>query len=655
MRYHTPINRVSVTNVNTCPKKTQESGDIYVKRLFFSLLVLVLILIACKTADPQPSIISVGDTETYSGILAQNDPKFIRPDDSSGLPSEARTNPFQVTGFKVEADDFYQIDSEQSFDGYILLYENSFDETQPSENLLAENDDFGGGYNPNNDPPGFSSLKVALQTGKTYFLVTTACGDPNAGCGPNLGSFSNTISAGAEPPLPVETLPEPDTENFNITIIFARDEVTESLTEAQKQVFIDAAERWSQIIREDIEDFDLVSPLPEEFVFPKTPPLQGVIDDVLIYVRFAELGGPLGSAGPRNVRLEDSAHPNLPLIGLMQFEIAEFEPGGFFEDEQAYQDVIVHEMGHVIGIGTIWDITNNVDDNYIANDPPTVPPGLPNPDYDPGFTGAGAVAEYNSLQQALGQEPSSVIPIANTGGPGNYNGHWREFIFEEELMTPYAAGIELLSRMTAASLGDLGYSVDLDSDAVDQDYELRERVPAEFEQLSPNTVTYTEFEDFIAFAGDPAFAEGEVEPVDINLEGDRASDSGCEASDFDAFIAGKVALIQRGSCPFIDKFANAKDAGAIGVIVFNQGDTEERKGLFGASNNQDIPAVATTFELGEALAGIIAGGETLRVRIDTGTETSLISPAAVAPQFREEVLKPIGSLSPTGKTLPFQD
>ena len=51
------------------------------------------------------------------------------------------------------------------------------------------------------------------------------------------------------------------------------------------------------------------------------------------------------------------------------------------------------------------------------------------------------------------------------------------------------------------------------------------------------------------------------------------STSGCEAADFAGFPAGNVALIQRGTCTFIDKAVNAEAAGASAVIIFNEGNS----------------------------------------------------------------------------------
>jgi hypothetical protein len=54
--------------------------------------------------------------------------------------------------------------------------------------------------------------------------------------------------------------------------------------------------------------------------------------------------------------------------------------------------------------------------------------------------------------------------VANTGGSGTVDGHWREVTFNAEIMTGYLEGAGVpqpISIMTVASLKDLGYTVDL--------------------------------------------------------------------------------------------------------------------------------------------------------------------------------------------------
>ncbi len=56
------------------------------------------------------------------------------------------------------------------------------------------------------------------------------------------------------------------------------------------------------------------------------------------------------------------------------------------------------------------------------------------------------------------------VPVENTGGPGTADGHWRETVFRDELLSGFiAAPGNPLSRMTAASLGDLGSQVAVDA------------------------------------------------------------------------------------------------------------------------------------------------------------------------------------------------
>ncbi|USD43509.1 M20/M25/M40 family metallo-hydrolase [Vibrio sp. SCSIO 43135] len=85
---------------------------------------------------------------------------------------------------------------------------------------------------------------------------------------------------------------------------------------------------------------------------------------------------------------------------------------------------------------------------------------------------------------------------------------------------------------------------------------------------------------------------------------DYDSTDGCEASDFEGKeVAGKIAAIQRGGCTFNAKVVNAQDAGAKGVIIFNQGNGEGRtavvNGTLGSDSSATIPALGARFALGE--------------------------------------------------------
>ncbi|PVA09303.1 peptidase [Pelagivirga sediminicola] len=203
-----------------------------------------------------------------------------------------------------------------------------------------------------------------------------------------------------------------------ITLVFSGD-----FTIARRAVFERAAAKWDAIIN---TVFD-----PIQF---EGADLTGVRIDATI----ADLDGPggvLGRAGPTVLR----PGCELPLVGLMEFDradVIDLETAGSFED------VILHEMAHVLGFGTLW-----VRKNLIAG----------TGTMDPRFVGPAASREFASLDPDGGKG----VPVANTGGTGTREGHWRELIFGDELLTGFLSGTARpLSRMSIASFEDLGYEVD---------------------------------------------------------------------------------------------------------------------------------------------------------------------------------------------------
>src|SRR3954451_11451722 len=98
-------------------------------------------------------------------------------------------------------------------------------------------------------------------------------------------------------------------------------------------------------------------------------------------------------------------------------------------------------------------------------------------------------------------------------------------------------------------------------------------------------------------------AGGIIEPTP-----DPSSTSGCTAGDFSNFTAGHIALIQRGGCNFGVKVLNAVDAGATGVIIFNEGNPGRTAVISGSLLDEndnpfvpDIPVAFTSFDIGKAL------------------------------------------------------
>lgn len=129
----------------------------------------------------------------------------------------------------------------------------------------------------------------------------------------------------------------------------------------------------------------------------------------------------------------------------------------------------------------------------------------------------------------------------------------------------------------------------------------------ELAATAPTPESYVWEEDFNYLSQtEPGNVTGPVVPVDLDLGAGNASTSGCEPADFAGFPAGAIALVQRGACNFGLKAENAANAGAVGVIIFNQGDTEDRTGLISATLGEDysggIPVFFATYDNGVAWA-----------------------------------------------------
>jgi Leishmanolysin len=173
------------------------------------------------------------------------------------------------------------------------------------------------------------------------------------------------------------------------------------------------------------------------------PAMDQPLDDLIILVTIADIDGPggvLGQASPCFVR--DVGY--LPALGHMIFDSADLDE---VESAGLLSDVITHEMGHVLGYGTLWDLQGMLADPVGAGGT------------DPHFTGPQALAAFD----AAGGEgyAGAKVPLEDQGGPGTADAHWRESVFDNELMTGYLnLGVNPLSAVSIASLGDAGYTVD---------------------------------------------------------------------------------------------------------------------------------------------------------------------------------------------------
>ncbi|HEX6367691.1 MAG TPA: leishmanolysin-related zinc metalloendopeptidase [Longimicrobium sp.] len=220
--------------------------------------------------------------------------------------------------------------------------------------------------------------------------------------------------------------------------------ISTPLTASQRAAFTGAAARWQGLVTGDLPDVAVSQ--PPGFCSATTPGLALTVDDLVIFAAIQPIdgvGGVLGSAGPCWIR-----DPGLlSIVGTMRFDAADVAA---LEASGRFASVILHEMGHVLGIGTLWPELGLL----INPSPPAGPP------LDTYFSGAGGIVGFNAVGGAT-YTGGQKVPVENTGSAGRMNTHWRESVLANELMTgTLNSGSNPLSELSVRSLGDLGYTVD---------------------------------------------------------------------------------------------------------------------------------------------------------------------------------------------------
>ncbi len=237
-------------------------------------------------------------------------------------------------------------------------------------------------------------------------------------------------------------VPPSNPPSFEFTVEF----IDNSLTPSQQARILEAAERWSRLITEDLPDevVDLKTNACNDGIFPPAP-INGTIDDIVLQITARSLlagnlsdgqGGIVAQAGPCGRLRSGSALPTYGRIGFDPADIQDLE-----NDAGALFEVALHEMAHVLGIGTLW----NSSPRTLISSPSSL---------DPRYNGDQGVVEYNALG-GVGNVPVQVDNL----------GHWRESSLGTELMTSTGGpvGQNFLSRITLATLQDFGFTTDLEA------------------------------------------------------------------------------------------------------------------------------------------------------------------------------------------------
>ncbi|KAG5177314.1 hypothetical protein JKP88DRAFT_350733 [Tribonema minus] len=253
---------------------------------------------------------------------------------------------------------------------------------------------------------------------------------------------------GTPQPTARATNPAPDPTKYNIVLKFAP-----GTREDVKALFTAAAAKWEGIITKDITD---VPASNTEWFDGKVPGVKyyGRVDDLVIAAKVGKIDGTpsnglnvLAYSGPVYVR-----GSMLPVSGIMFFDKADVQP---LIDDGSFGDVILHEMGHILGVGSIWPTAKancggvcapkSAAAYYTKGSTATcyaqkaaAELGLSGP-LQIGGNAMGSGAQSLGLRQLCNELMTGLLgsPNGRTGGTGNP-----------------------LSKITVGALQDLGYKVD---------------------------------------------------------------------------------------------------------------------------------------------------------------------------------------------------
>lgn len=251
-----------------------------------------------------------------------------------------------------------------------------------------------------------------LSSSATQTLVVTS---------PSLPGLSQTLTATVAPGA-----------TYSVCVRFVGD-----ATPRQRQAVATAVQRWQRVIVAHVQTSQLTEPASR--CFAGAPAINEVVEDLLVFVRITTLDGPgnaVARASPCTVHLPST----LTQMGQIQLDSADMD---LLLGQGTLDNLITHELGHVLGFGTVWSTLGLI--SGAGSD-------------DPFFTGVSARAQFAQLFSTFAGSP---VPVANGSDPGTRDAHWRNSVFNNELMQGLISADMPMSRVTVGSLGDIGYVVDV--------------------------------------------------------------------------------------------------------------------------------------------------------------------------------------------------
>ena len=136
----------------------------------------------------------------------------------------------------------------------------------------------------------------------------------------------------------------------------------------------------------------------------------------------------------------------IPTGGLMNINTAYTAS---MEANNTIVDVITHEMGHILGLGSFWGAYNEHQAGKVSG-------------YATYWKGGQCNAHYHTIGG------SGDVKIEDNYGAGTQGSHWDEATFDTEIMTGFAESSDMpMSKLTVFALADMGWKVNPDAASVD--------------------------------------------------------------------------------------------------------------------------------------------------------------------------------------------
>ncbi len=254
------------------------------------------------------------------------------------------------------------------------------------------------------------------------------------------GSATVTVTSGAG----TETLPVSVAQlgggTFHIDLRFIG-----NVSATVQQAALAAKARWENVVTTALVPYQIVPSDSVTSCGKGIPNINELVPNMIIYVSADSIDGPgntAGEGGPCVIR--DDA-PQLAVVGSITIDTADV---AWASSNGILVDLMTHEMGHILGIGTFWGLPGTSFANTAT--------GLGGP--NPVFTGFNA--RRASADLGFTSDSTQGVPIENTGGAGTRDAHWRASVFGHELMTgTLNLGSNPLSLVTIEALADFGYVV----------------------------------------------------------------------------------------------------------------------------------------------------------------------------------------------------